>query len=203
MSYPELHAHSSFSFLDGASQPDELAARAAALGYDAFALTDHDGLSGSLAFAHAAREVGVRPITGCEITLEGGAHLTLLCEDRHGYANLCRLITAAHVRDRYDGAQGLNPNHNWRPRVLTPRGLGRALGLSGKVRSVEPREVFEERRRRGSPQETSRRPARREANPRRTATAKPERGRRFRSRLGRSRGRPPGGGGRPPGPFRD
>ena len=89
-----------FSFLDGASQPDELAARAAALGYDAVALTDHDGLSGSLAFAHAAREVGVRPITGCEITLEGGAHLTLLCEDRRGYANLCRLITAAHAHDR-------------------------------------------------------------------------------------------------------
>ena len=100
MTYPELHAHSSFSFLDGASQPEELAVRAAALGYDAVALTDHDGLSGSLAFANAAREVGVRPITGCEITLEGGAHLTLLCEDRRGYANLCRLITAAHARDR-------------------------------------------------------------------------------------------------------
>jgi error-prone DNA polymerase len=98
--YPELHAHSCFSFLDGASQPDELAARAATLGYDAVALTDHNGLSGSLAFAQAAREVGVRPITGCEITLEGGAHLTLLCEDRRGYANLCRLITAAHAPDR-------------------------------------------------------------------------------------------------------
>src|SRR3954449_8193605 len=100
MSYPELHAHSSFSFLDGASQPEELAVQAAALGYDAVALTDHDGLSGSLAFAQAAREMGVRPITGCEITLEGGSHLTLLCEDRRGYANLCRLITEAHERDR-------------------------------------------------------------------------------------------------------
>src|ERR671934_2958351 len=98
--YPELHAHSCFSFLDGASQPEELAVQAATLGYKAMALTDHDGLSGSLAFAQAAVEVGVRPITGCELTLEGGAHLTLLCEDRRGYANLCRLITGAHVRDR-------------------------------------------------------------------------------------------------------
>jgi len=98
--YPELHAHSCFSFLDGASQPEELAERAAALGYETVALTDHDGLSGSLTFAHAAREVGLRAVTGAEITLAGGAHLTLLVETAAGYRNLCRLITAAHVGDR-------------------------------------------------------------------------------------------------------
>ena len=98
--YPELHAHSCFSFLDGASQPEELAERAAALGYEAVALTDHDGLCGSLAFAHAAREAGLRAITGAEITLDDGAHLTLLAEDATGYRNLCRLITAAHAGDR-------------------------------------------------------------------------------------------------------
>ena len=98
--YPELHAHSCFSFLDGASQPEELAERAAALGYETVALTDHDGLCGSLAFAHAAREAGLRAITGAEITLAGGAHLTLLVEDAAGYRNLCRLITAAHAGDR-------------------------------------------------------------------------------------------------------
>ena len=97
MTYPELHAHSAFSFLDGASQPEELAVTAAALGYDAVALTDHDGLCGSLAFAHAAREVGVRPITGCEITLEGGAHLTLLAKDDAGYRSLSTLVTAARA----------------------------------------------------------------------------------------------------------
>jgi error-prone DNA polymerase len=107
MIYPELHAHSCFSFLDGASQPEELAERAAALGYEVVALTDHDGLCGSLAFAHAAREVGLRAITGAEITLTGGAHLTLLVEDAAGYRNLCRLLTAAHADDRRAPAASL------------------------------------------------------------------------------------------------
>jgi error-prone DNA polymerase len=100
VSYVELHAHSAYSFLDGASQPEELAARAAELGYTAFALTDHDGVYGSLEFAHAAKHFGVRPITGAEVTLEGGAHVTLLVEDAGGYANLCRLLTAAHAHTR-------------------------------------------------------------------------------------------------------
>ena len=67
----ELHCHSAYSFLDGASQPEELAARAAELGYEALALTDHDGLYGSLEFAHAATFFGLRPITGAEVTLGG------------------------------------------------------------------------------------------------------------------------------------
>src|SRR4051812_1117108 len=103
MSYVELHAHSAYSFLDGASQPEELAARAAELDYPAFSLTDHDGVYGSLEFAHAAKHFGVRPITGAEVTLEGGAHVTLLVEDATGYSNLCRLLTAAHAHTR-DGA---------------------------------------------------------------------------------------------------
>ena len=74
MSYVELHAHSAYSFLDGASQPEELAARAAELGYEALALTDHDGVYGSLEFAHAAKHFGVRPITGAEVSIEGGSH---------------------------------------------------------------------------------------------------------------------------------
>ena len=100
MSYVELHCHSAYSFLDGASQPEELAARAAELGYEALALTDHDGVYGSLEFAHAAKALGVRPITGAEVTLDGGAHITLLVENRRGYANLCRLLTAAHAETR-------------------------------------------------------------------------------------------------------
>jgi error-prone DNA polymerase len=117
--YVELHCHSAYSFLDGASQPEELAARAAELGYEALALTDHDGVYGSLEFAHAAKAFGVRAITGAEVTLGigstepsqsggagfagagagvgGGAHVTLLVESRRGYANLCRLLTAAHA----------------------------------------------------------------------------------------------------------
>jgi error-prone DNA polymerase len=100
MTYVELHTHSAYSFLDGASQPEELAARAAELGYEALALTDHDGVYGSLEFAHAAKHFGVRPITGAEVTLDGGTHVTLLVESPRGYANLCRLLTAAHAHTR-------------------------------------------------------------------------------------------------------
>src|SRR6058998_488361 len=85
--YVELHAHSAYSFLDGASLPEELAARAAELGYDTLALTDHDGVYGSLEFAHAAKAFGVRSITGAEVTLDGGAHVTVLVETPRGYAN--------------------------------------------------------------------------------------------------------------------
>jgi error-prone DNA polymerase len=104
-SYVELHAHSAYSFLDGASHPEELAARAAELGYSALALTDHDGLYGSLEFAHAAKAFGVRPITGAEVTLAGGAHVTLLVENARGYANLCRLLTEAHRHTRFPGRE--------------------------------------------------------------------------------------------------
>src|SRR5437763_11807086 len=98
--YIELHAPSAYSFLDGASQPEELAARAAELGYEAVALTDHDGVYGSLEFAHAAKHFGLRAITGAELTLDGGTHVTLLAETGKRYANLCRLLTAAHARTR-------------------------------------------------------------------------------------------------------
>jgi error-prone DNA polymerase len=100
MTYIELHAHSAYSFLDGASQPEELAARAAELGYEALALTDHDGVYGSLEFAQAAKHFGVRPITGAEVTLADESHVTLLVESQRGYANLCRLLTAAHAHTR-------------------------------------------------------------------------------------------------------
>src|SRR5687767_1537663 len=110
MAYVELHCHSAYSFLDGASHPEELAARAAELGYEALALTDHDGVYGSLEFAHAAKAFGVRAITGAEVTLRGGAHVTLLVESSRGYANLCRLLTAAHAHTRpQEGADPLPP----------------------------------------------------------------------------------------------
>src|ERR671937_2279326 len=107
--YVELHAHSSYSFLDGASLPEELAVRAAELGYPALALTDHDGVYGSLEFAHAAKHFGVRPITGAELTLADRSHVTLLVETPEGYANLCRLITAAHAHTRPQGKESHPP----------------------------------------------------------------------------------------------
>ena len=107
--YVELHCHSAYSFLDGASHPEELVARAAELGYPALALTDHDGVYGSLEFAHAAKHAGIRPITGAEVTLEGGRHIMLLCESGRGYANLCRILTAAHAGTRRPGREAREP----------------------------------------------------------------------------------------------
>ncbi|MCW2961168.1 MAG: polymerase alpha subunit, partial [Thermoleophilia bacterium] len=98
--YVELHAHTAFSFLDGASQPDELALAAAELGYTHFAVTDHDNLCGALEYAHAAKAAGVRGITGAELTVEDDlgrlCHVTLLARTEAGYANLCRLITESY-----------------------------------------------------------------------------------------------------------
>ena len=110
MGYVELHCHSAYSFLDGASHPEELAARAAELGYEALALTDHDGVYGSLEFAHAAKAFGVRPITGAEVTLSDGSHVTLLVESPRGYANLCRLLTAAHAETRPKPTEPVPPS---------------------------------------------------------------------------------------------
>ena len=87
-----------------------MAARAAELGYEALALTDHDGVYGSLEFAHAAKAFGVRPITGAEVTLTDGSHVTLLVESATGYANLCRLLTAAHAHTRARPAEPSPPS---------------------------------------------------------------------------------------------
>ena len=104
--YIELHCHSGFSFLDGASHPEELVLRAQELGYPALALTDHDGLYGSMEFAQSARLAGIQPITGAEVTLRdcfpgvedpATHHVTLLAETPTGYANLCRLLTESHM----------------------------------------------------------------------------------------------------------
>src|SRR5919112_1701826 len=100
VSYAELHAHSAFSFLDGASLPDELAGAAAELGYEAMALTDHNSVSGSMEFAQAAGALGLRAIHWAEIDLDDGRHITLLVEDATGWRNLCRILTRAYVHTR-------------------------------------------------------------------------------------------------------
>lgn len=113
--YTELHLHTCYSFLEGASRIEELLERAAGLGYDALAVTDHDGLYGAMAFAQLCKQAGIRPITGVELTLTHGmvdaglgpVHLTLLAETSAGYANLCRLVTEAHrSSDRDEVALG-------------------------------------------------------------------------------------------------
>jgi error-prone DNA polymerase len=100
MTYTELHCHSAYSFLDGASLPEELAATALELGYRTLALTDHNGVHGSMEFAHAARGLGLRPIHGAELSLADGRHLTLLVAAERGWRNLCRLLTLAHAHTR-------------------------------------------------------------------------------------------------------
>ena len=98
MPYVELHARSAFSFLRGASRPEELATVAAARGLRAMALCDRDGVYGAPRFYGKARELGVRPIVGSELTMEDGSILPVLVESRAGYQNLCRLITQAKLR---------------------------------------------------------------------------------------------------------
>ncbi|MET9001152.1 error-prone DNA polymerase [Amycolatopsis sp. NPDC004169] len=106
--YAELHCHSNFSFLDGASHPEELVEEAARLQLDAIALTDHDGMYGVVRFAEAARELGVDTVFGTELSfgLRGpqngvpdpeGEHLLLLARGDQGYRALCRAITAGQI----------------------------------------------------------------------------------------------------------
>ena len=80
--YIELHCHSAYSFVDGASDPAELAGTAAELGYEALALTDHDNVCGAMEFAHACHGVGVRPIVGVELTIDSGAGQRVLSRHR-------------------------------------------------------------------------------------------------------------------------
>jgi error-prone DNA polymerase len=106
--YAELHCHSNFSFLDGASHPEELAEEAARLGLEALALTDHDGMYGVVRFAEAAKAVGLPTVFGAELSLSltrpqngvadpEGAHLLVLARNPDGYARLCRAISTAQL----------------------------------------------------------------------------------------------------------
>jgi error-prone DNA polymerase len=143
----ELHLHTCYSFLEGASLPAELAPRAASLGYSTLAITDHDGLYGAMEFAQACASANVQPITGVELTLLHGltdsgtraepgfgsspVHLTLLAENEQGYANLCRLVTLAHKRTRaWEPAASHLPADDPRPPALDPADLAaHAAGL--------------------------------------------------------------------------
>ena len=135
--YAELHCHSNFSFLDGASHPEALAEEAARLGLEALALTDHDGLYGVVRFAEAARAVGLPTIFGAELTLEitrpqngepdpEGRHLVVLADGPTGYARLAAAISRAQMA----GEKGA-------PR-FTLDGLAAAGGASVLLRAARP-----------------------------------------------------------------
>ena len=114
MPYAELHCHSNFSFLDGASPPEELVEQAKRLGLEALALTDHDGMYGVVRFAEAAAELEVPTVFGTELSLglsapqngvadPEGTHLLLLARDPEGYRGLCRTVSAAQLRGEEKG----------------------------------------------------------------------------------------------------
>ncbi len=98
MSYVELHARTAFSFLRGGSRPEELADIAASKMLPAVAVCDRDGVYGAPLFTESAKEKGIRPIVGAEITLEDETILPVLVANRTGYQNLSRLLTRAHLR---------------------------------------------------------------------------------------------------------
>jgi error-prone DNA polymerase len=98
MKFVELHARSAFSFLRAGSFPEQLAEVAAELQMPAIALLDRNGVYGAQRFSVAAREHGIRPIIGAELSMEDGSVLPLLVENRTGYKNLCELLTEAHLR---------------------------------------------------------------------------------------------------------
>ena len=146
--YAELHAHSGFSFLDGASDPEELVAEADRLGLAALALTDHHGFYGVVRFAEAARACGLPTVFGTEVTLAPasprtgeadptGTHLVVLARDPDGYARLSTVLADAHLAG---GEKG-------RP-VFTLEALARAAGghwlvLSGCRKGAVPAALME------------------------------------------------------------
>src|SRR5437867_2234932 len=93
----ELHTHSNYSFLDGASDVDDLADAAVEQGLDALALTDTNGLYGAVRFANAAKDRGLRAIFGAELQLQDMGHVVLIARDRQGWTSLCRTISAAQL----------------------------------------------------------------------------------------------------------
>src|SRR5688500_3839429 len=112
--YAELHCHSNFSFLDGASHPEELVEEAARLGLEALAITDHDGMYGVVRFAEAATAVGLPTVFGSELSLgltkpqngtadPEGTHLLVLARSTHGYARLCKVISAGQLAGKEKG----------------------------------------------------------------------------------------------------
>jgi error-prone DNA polymerase len=94
--YVELHCHSNFSFLDGGSHPAELARRAAELEMPALAITDRGGVYGAVKFLQACRKVGVKPLIGTTLEVDG-QDMVMIARNLSGYSNLCRLLSLAHT----------------------------------------------------------------------------------------------------------
>jgi error-prone DNA polymerase len=103
MSFCELHTRSAFSFLSSGSQPQRLVTRAAELGLSSAALLDRDTVAGAVRFHFEAKECGIKPIIGAEITMDGGSLLPLVPINLNGYQNLSKLITTIKLRNKKGG----------------------------------------------------------------------------------------------------
>ena len=150
--YAELHCHSSFSFLDGASHPEELAEEAARLGLEALAITDHDGFYGVVRFAEAARAVGVATVFGAELTVDkldispgqadpDGSHLLVLARNPKGYAALARVISEAQLAGEKGAPRfSMSDLDRW----VRPDELDHWLVLTGCRKGLVPRTLERE-----------------------------------------------------------
>jgi error-prone DNA polymerase len=145
--YAELHCHSAYSFLDGASHPEQLAEEAARLNLDALALTDHDGMYGVVRFAEAARVIGLPTVFGAEVSVgmtripngiadPEGNHLVCIARDPYGYARLCRALSLAQLR----GEKG-RPVHHMDE--LAELSGGRWIVLTGCRKGAVPRALMD------------------------------------------------------------
>src|SRR5437879_12260162 len=120
--YVELHSHSNFSFLDGGSHPYELAMRAAELEMPALAITDRGGVYGAVRHLQACRKLGVKPIIGASLEVDG-EELILIARNLRGYSNLSRLLTLHHADQPTDAASitlDAVPEHPGEPLYLSP-----------------------------------------------------------------------------------
>lgn len=120
MAFTHLHVHTEYSLLDGSCKIKELVARAKELGMDSMAITDHGVMYGVIDFYRAAREVGIKPIIGCEVYVTSGSrfdretvggedryyHLVLLAENNQGYQNLMKIVSKGFV-------DGFTINQEW------------------------------------------------------------------------------------------
>jgi error-prone DNA polymerase len=142
-SFVHLDARSFFSLKEGAFSPELLAVRAAELGMPAVAMTDRDGLYGAARFVKACADVGIRPILGTSLTVRApapppvDAHVVLLAEDGRGYANLCRLVTDAHLLgergDPWVATEQICAHAAGLSVLLGPRSHAGRLAVAGRV----------------------------------------------------------------------
>jgi error-prone DNA polymerase len=165
--YVELGVRSAFSFLEGASIPEDLAQQAAELGHSTLALADLDGVYGIPRFHEAARKLGVRAIVGARVTLLGeekarrksdpppdGGRVLLLVKDRQGYRNLCRLLTLGHAS--YEKPHSRVPLQELRAHAEGLLAIVRDPGLAEPLRKIFPRDLYAELRRHADPDQERR-----------------------------------------------